>query len=679
MKRITLVLCLLMLAAAISAQSLATIVFSEENENLPENGTAFNIPINVAGFLDQVRYVEVVFEYNSEALQFIEVINLQNPSCQIRVTDTLAGTLIINYNQVTAHFPVSDGKLFDIQFEYLEGSSSLNFGVGSRYRIWSTIYIITEFTHGELIGLYVNNHIEGGIWDDPNNWSKNVLPDHTHNVFIQGLTTIGSEAICRNLTIQEAEQLIITPNGRLTVNGVLTNNAGINGLVLESTIDGAGSLLHNTQEVRATVQRFIPGPENTPHQISSPMGVMEISSDFGDASIFTWFEPAQSWVSYNNHTVWPTWNDANNSDYFMCAKGYMAGIPFIGGNPQTKLFTGELNSGSLSFNLSFQAHPDDPYQGFNLAGNPYPSSIDWKSAEGWDRSSLLMTPDDEDGYAYWVWNPDAGQYGTYHSGQISETGTAGTSRFIAPTQGFWVKAGQSGVLGMDNRVRAHSDQIWMKNQGSTPNVLHMEISSTINPYRDEIILELGHEVNRGGAVKMFSIFDSAPSLYAINNNTAYSISFYGSPDEQSKVFLGFEAGADAIYTLTATGLESFNELLLEDLQTGIRHLLSHSDSYIFHAKQGDDPQRFVLHFTALGVETQSTLKPHTLFRNGELTVYIPWQNKVKMHVTDAGGRKVNEYLLNPGHNHIALSQAPGFYLLTFQSSTQITTTKLIIP
>jgi hypothetical protein len=678
MKKITLFLMLLLLVYLASAQSLATIVFSDPNNNLPEIGDNFNVPVNIAGFTEPVRYIEVVMEYNTEALLYTGVTNQQDPSCLINVQQPVPGMLVINYNQVVLAFNVSDGKLFDIQFDYLEGSSDLIFGAGSSYRVGSIIYSITDFTHGSVEGLYVNNFIEGGTWENPDNWSKGVLPDDSHNVFIQGFSSIASEAACNNLTIEINQQLIVEPAGSLTVSGVIVNHAGINGLVLESTTDGTASLIHSTPEVRATMQQFIYGPEMAMHQITSPMDNMEISTGFNDGSILTWYEPAQTWVSYQNTTVWPTWNDANNSDYFMAAKGYMTAFPYVGGNPQTKNFTGELNEGPFSFSLSNQAHPDDPYQGFNLAGNPYPSSIDWKAAEGWDRNSLLQTPGDDDGYSYWIWNPIEGQYGTFHSGQISETGTAGTSRYIAPMQGFWVSASQDGLLGMDNRIRVHSDQNWLKNEKTVPGILRLSVSSETNPYKDETILEFGHETNRGGSKKMFSIYQQAPGLYAIKNNDAFSISFWGSQQDHPAIPLGFKPGVNGQYTLTVNGLEAFGDAELEDLQTGIIHPLSNNNTYQFQTNTGDEPRRFMLHFKTLGVDQKAMPQPYAYYHTGELLVFNPWQDRTVLHVIDASGRSLHEYHLQHGRQNIPFSKAPGFYMLILQSNTKTASVKLMV-
>ena len=79
--------------------------------------------------------------------------------------------------------------------------------------------------------------------------------------------------------------------------------------------------------------------------------------------------------------------------------------------------------------------------GSNQLGNPYPSSIDWK-AGGWNRNSLQQTAG---GYSVWIWNDTAYNYGVYNSAAIGDMGTLGVTRYIAPTQGFFVQAAQNEI------------------------------------------------------------------------------------------------------------------------------------------------------------------------------------------------------------------------------------------
>lgn len=108
-------------------------------------------------------------------------------------------------------------------------------------------------------------------------------------------------------------------------------------------------------------------------------------------------------------------------------------------NP-TKAFMGNLNNGPLNYGLSIGS-TDLSLKGFNTAGNPYPSSIDWQAALGWTRSDLVNSAGD---YDIWIWNPTANNYGTFNS--FTGLATNGASRYIAPMQGFFVQAVVPAIL-----------------------------------------------------------------------------------------------------------------------------------------------------------------------------------------------------------------------------------------
>ncbi len=78
---------------------------------------------------------------------------------------------------------------------------------------------------------------------------------------------------------------------------------------------------------------------------------------------------------------------------------------------------------------------DSANDGWNMVGNPFASSLDWDASSGWNRSGL-------DGSVY-VWSDSAnsgtGAYLTWNG----STGTLGSGN-IAPMQGFWVKANDTG-------------------------------------------------------------------------------------------------------------------------------------------------------------------------------------------------------------------------------------------
>ncbi len=133
-------------------------------------------------------------------------------------------------------------------------------------------------------------------WQTAGNWDPAGIPGS--NVFISipsGAPVISSpveilaiEIQSGILTVAETGSLAIIDGGRITikpgtsmtVEGTLTNNAGVSGLIIESDDTGTGSVILNNEGVPATAQRYVRGDEW--QIISAPVSGMEIGKFLGD-------------------------------------------------------------------------------------------------------------------------------------------------------------------------------------------------------------------------------------------------------------------------------------------------------------------------------------------------------------------------------------------------------------
>ncbi|MBE0661744.1 MAG: T9SS type A sorting domain-containing protein [Bacteroidales bacterium] len=468
----------------------------------------------------------------------------------------------------------------------------------------------------------------------------------------------------------------------VTITGIFTNENGESGFILKP----GASLLHQSPEVAASIEQEFIGDEWAWHMLSSPVSAQNIEAGFDDGGFYAWHEPAQTWVNYSNTIVWPTWGDVNNPvSTFNIGKGYMTAYPYNGdrASPQTKTFMGHMNQGQVSFNLQRLAHPNDAYEGFNLLGNPYPSSIDWKAESGWGGRDNLQTPDSTSnpaGYNMWVWNDVVGNYGAHNSASISDYFHNGVSRYIPPMQAFWVRAENHGSsMTMDNNVRLHTNQEWLKSHKETPDVLQLAVNSDVNRYSDEIIIEFGHQTDRGGAQKMFSMYQEAPGLYSKKYSENWSINFLTSISEHPVVPLGFRAGANAFYTISSSGTGFFEEVTLEDLHSGILHDLSQYSSYHFSAEPGDPQDRFLLHFMTVGTDIHSLVKASVYYNNSILHVFNPWNENISVQLFDASGRFISRFNApSKGLHRFGFKPQPGIYLVRMMGEKKVYTDKIIV-
>jgi hypothetical protein len=524
-------------------------------------------------------------------------------------------------------------------------------------------------------------------WNNPENWTIGVPDEESYVVILPSdrSPVIDSSLTLNNITITSESKLTLAPGSSLSVNSKIINNAGNSGLILESD-NGTGisladaSLIHFSSGVEATVRRYISNEPYAWHQLSSPVAGQLINAEspgnFEDGSFIAWYEPAQTWVSYTNNTIWPTWEIVNGGDAFVSGRGYMVAY---NGNP-VKEFAGELNQGNISYDLSFMAHPDEN-PGFNLAGNPYPSSIDWKAGSGWNRESLSSS-DNPEGYAFWIWNPEYAQYGAYHSASSGDFGTNGVSRYIPPMQAFWVKAKENGSLSFDDQVRAHSQQSWLKNNAPESAIFKLCITNNVNHYRDEIILESGHIISGGGAKKMFSMNQISPELYVTSNGENYSIFFLNHNMDSTEVKLGFIPAVSAIYSLNLSGYETFeNDVFLEDLKTGLYHDFTHKPDYSFTADPSDERERFVLHFKKGSTGSAHNIYlDHPGFYSHNNILYVSSSAPLtKLQIYDIHGRLLmEEVLTSQGMYQLPLSYPAGLYLVRAITGKHMKTGKVIV-
>ncbi|MBC5839735.1 hypothetical protein [Flavobacterium muglaense] len=194
-----------------------------------------------------------------------------------------------------------------------------------------------------------------------------------------------------------------------------------------------------------------------------------------------WNEPTPCWTYLLNNTVAPTWPSLHPTTSFVKGRGYLYSTQAV--NP-TKEFAGLLNNGTVTYPLT-NSSPDLTVKGFNLIGNPYPSSIDWKATTGWTRSDLITAAG---GYDMYIWNPAANNYGVFNSN--GTTGTNSVTQYIAPTQGFFVRASTAGSITMGNAVRVNSGaNNWMKVKAEKENRLRVKIQANDGTGFDEVLAE----------------------------------------------------------------------------------------------------------------------------------------------------------------------------------------------
>ncbi|MFO8023414.1 MAG: hypothetical protein R6U65_13175, partial [Perlabentimonas sp.] len=450
------------------------------------------------------------------------------------------------------------------------------------------------------------------------------------------LTTVSNE-----LTINSSMLFTVDSGKQLLVAGSIVNNAGNSGLVLKSDATGTAALIHNTDNVPATVQRYISGVSEDWHFLSSPVSNQPISGSwlpsgtYGNGTgydLYLWNEPNSCWVYKLDVTSSLNWDMFHPGANFEVGRGYLYSVQAL--NP-TKEFLGYLNNGTLDYRLTISS-TDLGLKGFNLIGNPYPSSIDWQAPTGWSRSNLVESGG---GYDMWIWNPATSNYGVSNS--FTGISTNNVTQYIAPMQGFFVQAISDGHLYMDNNLRTFNGaNDWLKSSEQKSSSISVSVASDSGFGSDETIIDFGYSKNQNGATKLFSKVPTAPSLYMVLGSDNLSVRYLSNTEENPAVPLSFNPGANGKFTLSCNFDQySFETVILEDRKEKSFHDMKVNSTYSFWSSNFDAANRFVLYFCAVE-DNPDNVFPAKIYTDGlyliiDLTLV---NNETKTLVYDTMGR-----------------------------------------
>ena len=473
-------------------------------------------------------------------------------------------------------------------------------------------------------------------WNNTGNWSTNAVPTSSDNVLIPDVTNEpvvnlapGTPAVCNNLTIESGAVVTIAAGKALTVAGILTNDAGYTGLDVES----GGSLISGTSDISAIIKCTIPA--NQWHLIAASTS------------------NATSGIFYGHYLQ--THSEATNAYTDITDRGVeltpMKGYALWGDlDPEEVTFVGPLNAGSYSFNTTKLG------AGWNLVGNPYPSSIDWDASSGWTKSGI-------DNAIYLHVN--TATFATYVGG----VATNGGSQYIAPGQGFFVKASTDGTLAMTNAVRVHNPTAFFKNSGVVPNLVRLEVSG--NNYRDEAVIRFLPGATAGfdgdyDALKLYGDEAEAAQIYS-SENIPLAINTL---PETNMVPVGIKAGVSGTYTISATEINDLQYIKLEDTQTGIFTELA-KGAYTFYSYAGENEHRFKLHFSALGIN-DNQVETATIYSNNK-TVFINLNDRQRgdISIFDISGQLVASMPSAQGYTSIKLETDGLYFVKVIMDKTTI--------
>ncbi len=519
-------------------------------------------------------------------------------------------------------------------------------------------------------------------WNEGSNWSAGVVPTAGSDVSVPGSpsggnfpeTNSGPGAICENLTIEDGAHLYIPADNTLTVSGTLINNAGESGLVIQSDMNGTGSLLHDSDGVDATVRQYL--SDDSWHYVSSPIS-NALSGVFLNIYLKPFNEPSDDWGTY----IVPVDVPLN----------VMQGYAAWSYDPATVSFGGPMNNGEVSINVSCRDY--DPglgeNGGWNLVGNPYPSAIDWNS-DAWTKTNVDNT------IYFWEGVGNGGE-GNYHyyvgsGGVVPEVGLGfedDGGNLIPPMQGFFVHASADGLLAVNNEARLHSDQAyWKASNAQEIPLIRLEAKSLQTGYSDESVIRFypdatnrydgqfdAYKLDGWMFPQLFSISEIQEEL-AVNTLPDYSNGML--------VPLGFKSPESGTYSIELTQFDNFRSgiaLYIEDMFEHTTHALNIGDVHEFMSTASDMPNRFMLHIVLSDADEDVPDLGQQFIYSYEKSVYvqIAEDSRTEIAIFNLMGQKVAEYsTADKGLFKAVLDCEPGYYVVRAQSNGDVTSEKVFI-
>ena len=468
--------------------------------------------------------------------------------------------------------------------------------------------------------------------------------------------------VAANLTITSGS-LQINSGKFLTVSGTLTNNAGSSGLILKSDDSGTGSLIVNgTVTGNITAERYIAAASDWInandgwHLLSSPIASQAISGDWtpdgsssNDYDFYAWDESQQL---YLNQKV-----GVNSINTFDPGVGYFVAYQATA----TPEFTGAPNTTSQTENLTLSGVPaaQNSY-GYNLLGNPFQSAIDW-SHVSWDKTDV--------GAVAKIWN----------NGAFIDIDD--DPSIIPAMNGFFVStSSNNNSFTIPAEARVHNSQNWYKSVSN--NTIKLIAKDVEGHLQQESRIRFNVEATAGFDQAFDGPFMTgyAPLFYSTDETHLYSTNTLPELNDELEIPFGFVKNASSSFEIELAKSIDDVVVYLTDFKSGVQHNLTESGKYSFTATEGDNPDRFLLHFGIVGIEDNTSNLSQINAYAYQNQLYVQSNlNEAQVSLYDIQGHQLlSREIDGAGSSRIPLDLPSGIYIVRLQSNNQVKNVKVFI-
>ncbi|MDQ0639298.1 hypothetical protein QF042_002863 [Pedobacter sp. W3I1] len=505
--------------------------------------------------------------------------------------------------------------------------------------------------------------------------------------------------LVKNLTINNTAG--VTLGGTLDLTDILLvstgqfNSAGYLKLVSTATktalIDGSGA---GSVSGSVTMQRYLAAGFGYKY-FSSPFQNATVNSFAATVDLNATFPNFYNYIEDKASSGFTSYTNPSNA--LVPLQGYAADF---GSSTSSKTvnMAGTVSNGAISTTL--YNHNQLYTKGFNLAGNPYPSPINWDALVGWTRTNI-------DNAVYFFNSGSVSQYtggySTYVNG-ISSDGIA--APVIASMQGFFVHVSDgtypiTATLAMNNNVRVNDlSPVFHKSimgtagsVNSNPRML-LRFSANFSDHAqssDPVVIYTNGQATQGfdrqlEAVKLMNDNGDLPNLYAMAGGASkLVINALAELDTATVIPLGIKIEKDGNITFNLRKLENWPahlNLYLTDAVTGTNQNLQRNPVYTVNLKKGTVENRFSLRCTTKDGANTTNGDIYTVYGSaGTMYVKIGLLNEQRgqLIISNIAGQVISRRQIEGNGAYLLTGLAPDVvYLVSFITAHGTHTKKILI-
>lgn len=516
-------------------------------------------------------------------------------------------------------------------------------------------------------------------WNVASNWSTNAVPTSSDDIIIpsapsnQPVVTSnpGTPAACANLTVESGATLTIDAGKALTVGGDTDNDGTI---LIKADATGIGSFIDNgtiTGSGSFQMQQYLTGsggatPNGVFYYVSSPIP-NATAADYNIASgnkLWVDDEPNQTYPQLTFGAI-----PLEVGQGYIARMGSTGAITFDGSSYNT----GNITEGSLT-----RTGTTDLNRGYNLVGNPYPSTVNWDDLGRTNLETTMWYRTNNGGTMTFDTYNSTGMVGTNNNGGGTVDGT------IPPTQAFWVRVdadGNTGSVAFENADRTHGTLSSIYKAEAEEGTVRLSLSD--GTASDEQVIYFDASANDAiddhDSRKFWT--SGIPQLYSNLQEDTLTINGLNSPQTTQTVPLGMKLPLSGNYSLDATSI-TFTETpaFLEDTYLNVFQDLNAEPNYSFTSDAGNIGDRFILHFNnaAVGIE-EADASSHVFAANGQLNVNLsPNTQTANLEIFDMAGRSILTRPINTSNTVVDLNAPTGIYLVRIETAAGAKTHKVVL-